>query len=200
MAVLKPPMWTESVLQALPYWVGYQRGRYSGHWLTEGAIVAELTSLIAGYLGRNCTVVREKSASDLAEGFGAERIDVFVDSPLGANREQSVIEVKPADAMKKRVTEDLKKLAKVLQNTNDNQQGLRAFLILVGEQKLPERFVKVTEDESPYAIRVNRSHERVDGYDHIVAVPRRVCIAASSLKSRKNVHSATLIEILKLPI
>jgi hypothetical protein len=44
------PPWAENVLQGIAYWIGHRRALYLHHYLTEGAIVAELANLMGAHL------------------------------------------------------------------------------------------------------------------------------------------------------
>jgi hypothetical protein len=200
------PSWAETLLQGLAYWVGYQRSRYFGYHLTEGAIMAEAAALIAARLGHRpgdpgpC-VQREYLMRTLvgnARDAGSKRLDLLIQEPLAGQpgeMEVSAVEVKRANAAPSLVDEDLRRLACILRDRS-RKTPIRAFLLLVGEQQLPDRFVVRTEIDGAWRVRARKTVLQPQGIEGYRVVTRRVCVAASSLKSSDNAHSATLIELI----
>ena len=202
------PIWTEPLLQGLAFWIGYQRSRYFGYHLTEGAIAAEAAALRAGRIGhrpgdmgfgvRREVLLRELGGS--APGFGSGRVDLLVQTPPPDGtepREVSVVEVKRADASASAIHKDLNRLACLMEHSVIT--GLRAFLVMVGEQRIPDEFVKVENLNGAWSVRAKSGIHNIGRASRHSYAVRRTCIAASSLRKSGNTHSATLIEVLSRP-
>jgi hypothetical protein len=207
-STLPLPSWAETVLQGLAYWVGYQRNRYFGHHLTEGAIAAEAAALIAGRIGHRrgddrAGVQREVPFKELVVGTnrtsGQQRMDLWVRAPFAdglAVPEVSVVEVKLATASTAQIDNDLRRLADVLRDSKD--PALRAFLLIVGEQAIPKRFVQTTRLDDGWRLRAKPSVSQPHGMDGYRAMTRRVCISSSSLRKSGNTHLACLVEVINV--
>ena len=192
------PRWVERTLQGLAFWIGHRHALYYGHPLPEGALVAETCNLIQANFGSDKRLICECTYKKLvAPGAkiqklgGNERADLVV---IGmANRKkitetsnlselaQMVIEVKRGSANKKKIEEDIERLA-MLKLKNPKVQTL---LFVVSESKLPKDYVT----GKGYA-------KRGIFYigDNVRYKVRRVCKATASFKVQRSAHYACVIE------
>jgi len=202
------PPWAENVLQGIAYWIGHRRALYLHHYLTEGAIVAELANLMGAHLydvdhGRQylyCEIAyRNIAKRDTARN--GERVDLLLaKESVGATEQRShnfsssatcAIEVKLVRSGKKPIEAGLMRLA-ALAKAN---RKLKTYLVVVGENQLPLEFVAKTKSkDGMLRVRAKRGATKISGGGSYRV--RRFCLASPSLKSLGSVHSACLIEVL----
>jgi hypothetical protein len=143
-----PPIWFRKSLQGLAYWVGHRCSIYSGWALSEGALVAELCNLIHAHLSDAYTLRCEVSYPNFLKKSYSHigdkaRVDLSVWRTVTdrdgkkRSRPRFAIEVKRAKSAKGRIDEDLQRLAAIAEEST----GIRAFLCVVSEKHLPDRFV-----------------------------------------------------------
>ena len=143
----KLPYWSEKTLQGLAYWIGYRNCYYFDHPLTEGAIIAETCSLIYSHLSENERLLAEIMYKNLINDKSNDlttnhtRADLVIINTRKYKRKENIsnivnciIEVKRAEAGKKLIIEDIKRLHNAL-NYNDNLD-VRAFLIVVSQSRI----------------------------------------------------------------
>jgi hypothetical protein len=150
--------WAEDVLQGIAYWIGHRRALYRRHYLTEGTIVAELANLMGAHLydvdrGRQylyCEIAyRNIAKRDTA--WNGERVDLLLaKGSVGATEQPNhnfsssatcAIEVKLVRSGKKLIEADLVRLAAVAKAN----RKLKTYLVVVGENQLPRKFVAITK-------------------------------------------------------
>ena len=88
--------WIDPVLQGLAYWIGYKKELYSHHLLNEGAIVAEVASLINANKS-NGEIVKCEQYYDQIDGIKDTKIRADI-SIVRDNKIHTVIEVKREEA------------------------------------------------------------------------------------------------------
>lgn len=196
------PSWVDPVLHGLCYWIGHQRSYFSDYPLLEGAITAELCSLLNSKINHDadgyiyCEVMYK-----LITGFDEpdqRRADLMIAKTekylMSVDRNDlqetlnTVIEVKRGSASKKDIEKDLQRLAHV----KHLKPNVRAFLIIVSEGKLPNQHDWFAESE--HDVTASKKAIEIDGKDAVCKV-RRVCKVTSSLKSKTSFHSAVLVEV-----
>ena len=194
------PAWTDNVLQGLTYWVGYKKQYYRFYPLSEGALVAELLSLLSANTDSSSIIIPEvmykKICSEWKKKDGT-RVDISIafkkkENFSHAKHTHTVIEVKrDMKGNKNKITNDIERLAKCLSKSNIS--GLRGFLILVSQDHRPEKFV---------SSKGNARHKefKIEKYPNYIAKVRRVCKSTSSFKGEGSVatehaHYACLIEV-----
>lgn len=140
------PMWTDTVLQAITYWIGWNHTKYR-HWdLTEGAIVAELQRLIASELDSDEALYAETYADTLInlnpfpeDVKRKEHYDLVIAKKHEGSRPDknelhefvtAVIEVKRNKSWNK-IEEDIQKLARLAKY----RKNTRFFIIVTSEGK-----------------------------------------------------------------
>jgi hypothetical protein len=196
------PKWAEPVLHGLSYWIGHQRAYFSDYPLLEGAITAEMCSLvnskiehsIDGYL--YCEVMYKHLTG--FEDPDQRRADILiaktekflpnVERKDLAGTVTTVIEVKRGNVAKTEVTKDLQRLAHI----KFLKPSVRAFLIIVSEGKLPNQYDWFAESEDDVV--ASRRAIKIEAKNAVCKV-RRVCKVTSSLRTQKTFHSAILIEV-----
>jgi hypothetical protein len=191
------PHWIEPALQGIAYWIGHRRCIWPHHPLPEAALVAEVCNLISAHLPDSlrleCEVTYKKlltanplldTASELA------RADLVIFEKLGEDGAEKVprfvIEVKRAGisgASKERIDDDLRRLSEARSKID----GLRAFLFVIAERKLPIRFIT---DEGTARLGVHK----IEGCSGSFRV-RRVLKAAHSFEKNEHAHYACAIEV-----
>jgi hypothetical protein len=147
---VKYPKWAAKALQGVAFWVGHRQSMYSRYQLSEGALTAELCNLIHTNLPKDyrlrCELSYEKFfPADFMppEVVTGKRVDLSVwkryemASGRHGQRPEYVIEVKRANAGNNRINHDLQRLASVIEES----EGIRGFLVVLSEGRLPSRFV-----------------------------------------------------------
>jgi len=191
------PIWVSKALQGVAYWVGHRQSLYSRHELSEGALTAEICNLIHAnlqhpYLLRCEKLYRTFLPRDvrLPDKIAPNaRADLSVwerfEDKNGRYRPRPryVIEVKRASATRKRIDEELQRLAAVV----ERNERIRGFLFVIGERRRPDRFVS-EEGEA------KKKRIRVDGFSSKYSV-LRVWVATRSFKDKDRAHYACLIEV-----
>jgi len=190
----KIPDWTDNVLQGIAYWIGYKKQYYRFYPLTEGAIVAEMLSLLStsqsGYKSQIHAEVMIKNICK--KSTSKKRFDIVIsEETLSENNIQSVIEVKRLEAPKKELEKDFKKLIKYLSCIENN--NVRAFVILVSQNTKPTEYISAKGN-------AKKRTYNIAGYDNYYLKVRRVCKATNKFYTEKNNKKANyvcLFEILK---
>lgn len=193
---LPAPNWCNRALQGLVYWIGHRRAMFDGHHLTEGALVAETCNLIYTSLHDDedllCEVQYSKLLPErLPDCFGKKSMAdlVIVGASNGDQAKESldyasaVIEVKRASVWSKDIDKDIRRLAAL----KAEKPNVRAFLFLVSEAKLPDRFVSNNGT-------AKLGKHRIEGINSHYCV-RRVCKAAHSFRKKEFAHYACVIEV-----
>jgi len=185
-------------LQGLAFWMGHRHAYFRSYPLSESALVTEACNLINANLKRGQILrpevlyrrlanVSETDLSELARAdltiLDAKAPDPYTNDVSEAV--QFVIEVKRGSAADSLIDEDLRRLYRFLQV---GRPGVRAFLIVASESKLPDRFVDPDKG-------VSRLHPHVipntDGVYHV----RRTVKAATSFEKKENAHFICLCEV-----
>ncbi len=193
----KIPYWCEDTLQGLSYWIGYKRSFFRHQPYSEGALVAEACNLIQSKLSKSEHLFCEVGyryllppSSEAIKGKNYTRADLVITtsdvSSINKNirsKTKAIIEVKRAKAGAGLINKDLKRLHDCLSQNDD----IRAFLIIVSEKHLPNRFVT----EAGVAVNGKKKIPGSEGFHRV----RRVCKAAGSFTRRKSVHYSCLIEL-----
>jgi len=132
----------EPVLQALAHWVAYKKQYYSGHLLTEGAIVAELTQLLSAKISDGCRMECERMYKDIHSlcPKGDRLADIVIGNkgmaknPLKPSNITDVIEVKRHDG-----SSGLSNVIKDTDKLNDLRAGrkdIRLWQVVVGQRRV----------------------------------------------------------------
>jgi len=172
------PTWTDKLLQATAFWVGYKSQLY--HYpLTEGAIVGEAAALLSNGLDKGYRLECEIMYKELnAPVLGQARADLAIKQ---GDHLDTIIEVKRATASRKKIDEDFKRLATV----HRSNPSSRCFLLLVSQGLRPVNYVT---DEGKAVTGV------INTKDYTAKV-RRACKAASSFRGTESAHYSCLIEV-----
>ncbi len=176
----KNPSWVEPALQGLAFWLGYRKQLYRHHDLPEGALVAELSSIMYGHIGQDEKLECEFPYSDLIADPDLTRVDIAL---LRDDIPHTFIEVKRGKAAAKLIEEDIKKLARI----KESNPEIRCFLIIGSQGKLPSRFV----DEN-LGTAIKKVQETSDGVRYKV---KRVCKAAASFERKETAMYVCLVEV-----
>lgn len=177
--------WLDPVLQGLSFWLGYKRELYRHHLLNEGAIVAELTSLISLKFKSRGIVKCEERYDRIGTNIdNKSRADIFIEIN---NKPFIVIEVKRIEAGKRLIDFDLVKLAKI----KELDSGIRVFLILVSQGKKLKAYINENGES-------DKKYYPIKGTEYF-SYAKRVCKSSSSFryKSRVNSNYAVLVEVLR---
>ena len=176
--------WADPLLQGLTYWLGYSRVYYSKSLLKEGAITAEAVKIIHSKLKED-KVECEVMYKEIVENgdWGNKRVDIVIFNKNN-DKPKYIIEVKRGNVSNTKIDEDLKRLKDVIENSN----RIRTFLLLVSENKLPNKYV--TEK----GVAVIKTFNLENNVSYKV---RRICKASSSFKIKNNANYAGLIEVFK---
>ena len=177
------PKWVAPVMQALAYWIGYKKELYRHHLLNEGAIVAELASLINANKSEG-DVVKCEQYYDQIDGIKDTKIRADI-SILRDNKIHTVIEVKREEAGNVLIENDVLKLLSI----KERHPKVKCYQIIVAQGKKPRKYVsdKGVSNKIEYAI--------VDTEYCTKAI--RVCKSNSSFKdeSPKKANYVCLIEV-----
>lgn len=193
------PIHWHSVLQALAHWVAYKKEYFYGHLLPEGAIVAELTQLIAANINEGQRLECERMYKDFDSSInGQARADIVIGSkPVRTEEEKKshvkkmmslddlaeVVEVKRYEGNFIKTQEDFEKLAQL----KVNNPGLRLFQVVVGQRSLPVKlFTKA------------HSLHRKNLYDGNLGLDVRARLAKKAYCSKKSVTSGVFAVLLEV--
>ena len=192
---LPTPNWCNRALQGLVYWIGHRRAMFDGQDLTEGALVAEACNLIYTNLRDEnllCEVQYSKLLpKNLPDCFGQKsRADLVIVAARNGDQAKdsvdhasAVIEVKRSSGGGKNIDKDIRRLAALKAARPD----VRAFLFVVSEAELPDRFVSNNGT-------AKRGKHRIEGINSHYRI-RRVCKAAHSFRKKEFAHYACVIEV-----
>lgn len=203
------PRFLERALQGLAFWIGHRHSLFRSYPLPEGAMVAEACNLIQANLSDSLILQPECQYKRLVPG-GVQlngvgdlaRADLVIFSNRAAllikrgdisPHVHFVMEVKRGSASKAAIDGDLKRLYAFLSASPTNA---RAFLIIVSESKVPNRFV--SEGKSRLG---THNIPNSDGCFHV----RRTVKAAASFSKKSSAHYVCLLEVFrdrpkKLPV
>ena len=177
------PKWVFPTLQGIVFWLGYKKQYYSGYHLTEGAIIGEITQLIASNLDKSeklkCEVLYNEIIEELSDSI---RIDLSIYDRV-EGKCLYALEIKRYEAGINLIEKDLQRLYE-LKNHNDD---IRCFLIVVSQNDYPEIFVTEEGNSKKYNIAGEY------GFDAYI---RRTCKASSSFKVKDSANFASIIEVL----
>ena len=176
----KNPIWVEPALQGLAFWLGYRKQLFQHHDLPEGALVAELSSIIYAHIGQDEKLECEFHYSNLIADPDLSRVDIAL---LREDIPHTFIEVKRGKVATKLIDADINKLSRV----RESNPTIRCFLIIGSQGKLPSRFV---DRETGRAIR--GLQENSDGVRYKVT---RVCKAAASFEKKETAMYVCLVEV-----
>lgn len=193
-----PPKWLSKSLQGLAFWVGHRCSIYSDWELSEGALVGELCNLIHAHLNDDFSLRCEQAFSKFVPsgvsrvGIGERaRVDLSIwkshVNPEGKRKRSPVfaIEVKRASAPVRKIEEDLRRLAAIVEET----EGVRAVLCVISERKLPKRFVN---SKTGYRKRGVTPIKTTNSSYQVIGVVR----ASAYQKSIERNHYCCAIEVL----
>lgn len=175
------PTWVEPALQGLAFWLGYRKQLFRHHDLPEGALVAELSTLMYAHIGQDEILECEYPYSGLIGDPDLSRVDIAL---LRENLPHTFIEVKRGKAATKLIEGDITKLARI----RELNPEIRCFLIIGSQGKLPVKFV---DRETGRAIK--GIHETSDGVRYKVT---RVCKAAASFEKKETAMYVCLVEVM----
>ncbi len=133
------PAYLDKPMQALAYWIGYEKCRYGGYKITELPLVAEYSRLVHSSLKDNLRVECEKRYEDFIKTeslFKGRRADLCIFEKDSGSL-VCVIEAKLYTSSKKRRQDDLMRL---LSLKKENPQ-VRAFLLVFSEGMIPEEYM-----------------------------------------------------------
>lgn len=201
------PAYLEAPLQGLAFWIGHRQALFKDWPLSEGALVAEASNLIFAHLAKDrqrlvAEVMYKNLVTDsslLTHVTGQSRVDLVV-GPLEIARDQNiseysldVFEVKRASASDADIDNDLLRLFDFIRYSEIEN---RAFLIVVAEGQIPERFVDrgTGEGANKYSV----SYMDIDEEKVPIKV-RRVVKAVASFKenAKETAHYAAIVEVFK---
>jgi hypothetical protein len=177
----KNPSWVEPALQGLAFWLGYRKQLFRHHDLPEGALVAELSSIMYGHIGQDEKLECEFPYSDLIADPDLSRVDIAL---LRDDIPHTFIEVKRGKAATRLIEDDIQKLARV----KEASPAIRCFLIIGSQGKLPSRFVNRETGRAIKGIQ-----ETSDGIRYKVT---RVCKAAASFEKKETAMYVCLVEVM----
>ena len=178
------PKWVDPVMQALAYWIGYKKELYRHHLLNEGAIVAELASLINSNKSEG-DIVKCEQYYDQIDGIEDTKIRADI-SILNENKIHTVIEVKRVEAGTIVIQNDVLKLLTI----KEKHPTIKCYQIIVAQGKMPNKYV------SDEGVSDRTSYPIVDKDYYTKAI--RVCKSTSSFRdeSPKKANYVCLIEVL----
>jgi len=174
------PSWIESALQGLAYWMGYRKELYRHHPLPEGALVAELSSIMYGRLSENERLECEYAYANAIQSDDSTRVDIAI---LGDGFPHTFIEVKRGTAGKRLIEQDLLKLAKV----KVKHPSIRCYLLIGSQGHLPANYV------DPKTGKAYRG--RFLTLEDVTYRVVRVCKASGSFERKKTAMYSCLLEV-----
>jgi hypothetical protein len=177
----KNPSWVEPALQGLAFWLGYRKQLFRHHDLPEGALVAELSTIMYAHIGEDEILECEYPYSGLIADPDLSRVDIAL---LRGDVPHTFIEVKRGKAPARLIEDDIKKLARI----KESNPEIRCFLIIGSQGRLPGRYV---DRDSGKAIR--GIQETSDAMKFRVS---RVCKAAASFEKKESAMYVCLVEVL----
>ena len=193
-----PKHW-HSTLQGLSYWIAYKRQYFSRHLLPEGAIVAELTQLLSANIETGMKIECERMYKSFGyKEFGQGRMDIAIGKITDTEKAKAkkgkrrstidelheMVEVKRYEGDKKKLFKDMEKLALV----SDENNEVRKFLVVVGQNKLPDLFFT-----DKHKVRTGNVY---DGENEVEAHPRSGKKAYSTKKDGVKGTFSVIIEII----
>ena len=176
----KNPSWVEPALQGLAFWLGYRKQLIRHHDLPEGALVAELSTIMYAHIGQDETLECEYPYSGLIADADLSRVDIAL---LRGDVPHTFIEVKRGKAPARLIEDDIKKLARI----KELYPEIRCYLIIGSQGKLPSRFVNRETGRAIKGIQ-----ETSDGIRYKVT---RVCKAAASFERKETAMYVCLVEV-----
>jgi hypothetical protein len=169
--------------------MAYSRARYFRHHLSEGAIVAELRSLLAASIGLTHWITNEQPYAELCRiinrnqqrARGRPKSADLAVQMAGTHVVTDVIEVKRYEGAVLPIKDDLYRLA----DLRSQRPTIKCWLVVTSERRfLPKIF------QRPHV----RSHgtRELPGVDMTI---RRRCAALHSLKSKSKGIYACVVEV-----
>jgi hypothetical protein len=195
--------WAERSLQGLAFWIGYQQARFEGDPLTEGPLVAELRCLLHANRPKGTVVQTERLYRELLPPNvktdvlkGDVRVDLVIakETILSARQKELtpyldfIIEAKRVSEAQARIDKDMHRLLEAL--TLSRQPSLRAWMFLISESNLPDKYVTEEGSSKPGPFEIP---EREGKGWYVV---RKSCKASARFETKEEAHYACLIEIL----
>jgi hypothetical protein len=190
------PWWLKRALLGVCYWMGHRRSLYREYPLGESAMVAELCNLLFANLPTGLKLICEVQYSKFVKVQQSEsefteksRVDLCVCGPVRKGDEPLhhvafALEVKRGSASSASIEADLRRLLQM----RKARPEVRAFLLLISEQRRPTRFVRDTS----FAVKKKIPIEDTDGHCRVRAVMK----AVPAIKSLDNAHYGCAIEVL----
>lgn len=175
------PVWVESALQGLAFWMGYRKQLYRHHPLPEGAMVAELAAIMSANLREGDRLACEYLYSKATDAEDRSLVDIAI---LKEEVPHTFIEVKRGNAWIRLLEKDMLKLWRV----KSAVPSARCFLIIGSQGNLPGRFV---DKETGNAIK--GMFMTSDDVRYKVV---RVCKAASSFNKKSSAMYSCLLEVM----
>jgi hypothetical protein len=183
MPIPTTPVWAQSSLQSITYYVGYRLAEYYNYHLSEGTLVDEFVRAVQSRLNNIGLTIRERMYrelhADLIE-MGQKRADITI---YKGDEVYSVLEVKKSDASANVIESDFVKLIEVKRRL----PNVRCFLVLISQRNRPNEYIT----ENGVAVINPR---QIDGYD-IQTI--WVAKATDSFDGFENANYACLIEVLR---
>jgi hypothetical protein len=190
------PPWLKRALLGVCYWMGHRRSLYREYPLGEAALVAELCNLLFANLPPGLKLVCEVQYSKFVEVQEHEsefteksRVDLCVCGPICEgdellNHVTFALEVKRGSASSASVDGDLRRLLQMRRARPE----IRAFLLLISEQRRPTRFV----NPRSFAVKKKILIEHTDGHCRV----RTVMKAVPLIRSLDRAHYGCAVEVL----
>jgi hypothetical protein len=175
------PVWVDPALQGLAYWMGYRKQLYRHHLLPEGAMVAELATIINGNLGKGERLECEYLYSKATDADDRSLVDIAI---LKDDVPHTFIEVKRGDAWIRLLEKDMLKLLRV----KSAFPSIRCYLIIGSQGLMPGRFVDSKKGIAIKGLSMTR--------DDVVYKVLRVCKAAPSFNKMNSAMYSCLLEVL----
>ena len=177
MGTTKTEHWIESALQAMAFWMGYEKELFPSYDLPELALGAEFCRLLRHFAPKELKIKAEQNYGELLGIKSNDRADIAIFNKENDNCEY-IIEIK-RNGSHSIIKKDIQRL----QQTKKKLPNAKQYSVVFSEKRLKD-FVK--EDGTANKQDANGKNYRV----------RRVCKAAPSFRSEKNSFYAILIEIL----
>jgi len=138
----------EAALQGLAFWISYRQVLCYEHPINEGALVAELVTLLRAKLDSEFIILNERKFNKNSR----ERMDIEIVKKDSEER-IAIIEVKRFFAGKTLINKDIEKLTDA-KKQKKNEEVL-CYLAVISENEIPKTFV-----ENGRAVRKNLSLEK----------------------------------------
>lgn len=141
----KIPSYLDKPMQALAYWIGYEKSRYGGYKLTELPLVAEFARLVHASLNDARCVRCEVPYKNLfRKGASSKIMNQRADLCILERVSRTpvcVIEAKLFNSCKKRREDDLLRLLSL----KKEKKEVRTFLLVFSEGEIPVEYMNANK-------------------------------------------------------